>query len=137
MNQALRGYVDEFDPGKQPRLYPAGKTHLGPRHSRRPWVLSRFDRGEHAGQVVAQLVAEIDSNLAAVNQFSVLEGAEKQAVDGVASVFGGTPADDDELLAAEGVDLIRGQARKMTIDHVLSNGFGFGGVNASVIFRKI
>lgn len=39
--------------------------------------------------------------------------------------------------AAEGVDLIRGQARKMKIDHVLSNGFGFGGVNASVIFRKI
>ena len=39
--------------------------------------------------------------------------------------------------AAEGVDLVRGQARKMKIDHVLSNGFGFGGVNASVIFRKI
>lgn len=39
--------------------------------------------------------------------------------------------------AAEGVDLIRGQARKMKIDNVLSNGFGFGGVNASVIFRKI
>lgn len=39
--------------------------------------------------------------------------------------------------AADGVDLIRGEARKMKIDHVLSNGFGFGGVNASVIFRKI
>jgi 3-oxoacyl-[acyl-carrier-protein] synthase II len=39
--------------------------------------------------------------------------------------------------AAQGVDLIRGEARKMKIDHVLSNGFGFGGVNASVIFRKI
>lgn len=44
---------------------------------------------------------------------------------------------DDPDDAAEGVDLIRGQARKMKIDHVLSNGFGFGGVNASVIFRKI
>ena len=39
--------------------------------------------------------------------------------------------------AADGVDLIRGQARKMKIDHVLSNGFGFGGVNASVIFRRM
>ena len=37
--------------------------------------------------------------------------------------------------AAEGVDFVRGSARKMKIEHVLSNGFGFGGVNASVIFR--
>lgn len=44
---------------------------------------------------------------------------------------------DDPDDAAQGVDLVRGQARKMKIDNVLSNGFGFGGVNASVIFRKI
>jgi 3-oxoacyl-[acyl-carrier-protein] synthase II len=25
----------------------------------------------------------------------------------------------------------------MKIDHVLSNGFGFGGVNASVVLRKM
>jgi len=25
----------------------------------------------------------------------------------------------------------------MKIDHVLSNGFGFGGVNASVVMRKM
>ncbi len=37
--------------------------------------------------------------------------------------------------AAAGVDFVRGAARKMAIEHVLSNGFGFGGVNASVIFR--
>ncbi len=37
--------------------------------------------------------------------------------------------------AANGVDLVRGAARPMKIEHVLSNGFGFGGVNASVIFR--
>jgi 3-oxoacyl-[acyl-carrier-protein] synthase II len=37
--------------------------------------------------------------------------------------------------AAEGVDLIRGAARPMKIEHVLSNGFGFGGVNASVLFK--
>jgi 3-oxoacyl-[acyl-carrier-protein] synthase II len=36
---------------------------------------------------------------------------------------------------AEGVDLVRGVARPMTIEHVMSNGFGFGGVNASVVFR--
>ena len=38
--------------------------------------------------------------------------------------------------AAEGVDLVSREARRMTIEHAISNGFGFGGVNASVIFRR-
>jgi len=33
--------------------------------------------------------------------------------------------------------MIRGGARKMAMEHVLSNGFGFGGVNASLLFRKV
>ncbi len=37
---------------------------------------------------------------------------------------------------AEGLDIIGPQARTKSIDYVLSNGFGFGGVNASVIFRR-
>ncbi|MGP5308934.1 hypothetical protein [Vreelandella alkaliphila] len=37
--------------------------------------------------------------------------------------------------ASEGFDLVRGAARKMAMEHAISNGFGFGGVNASVIFR--
>ncbi|SEO01642.1 beta-ketoacyl-ACP synthase II [Pseudomonas sp. NFACC39-1] len=37
--------------------------------------------------------------------------------------------------AAEGLDLVALNARKMPITHALSNGFGFGGVNASVLFR--
>lgn len=36
--------------------------------------------------------------------------------------------------AAEGLDLIAGKARRGRCDYALSNGFGFGGVNASVIF---
>jgi 3-oxoacyl-[acyl-carrier-protein] synthase II len=36
---------------------------------------------------------------------------------------------------AEGIDLVCKTARPMAIEHVLSNGFGFGGVNASVLFR--
>ena len=39
--------------------------------------------------------------------------------------------------AADGVDLVRGAPRKMSIEHVISNGFGFGGVNASVLFRRV
>jgi 3-oxoacyl-[acyl-carrier-protein] synthase II len=39
-------------------------------------------------------------------------------------------------IASEGVDIVSGVARKMNIEHALSNGFGFGGVNASVLLRK-
>jgi 3-oxoacyl-[acyl-carrier-protein] synthase II len=38
--------------------------------------------------------------------------------------------------AAEGVDIVHGQARPMSIEYALSNGFGFGGVNASVLFKR-
>jgi 3-oxoacyl-[acyl-carrier-protein] synthase II len=38
--------------------------------------------------------------------------------------------------AAAGLDLVAFSARKMSITHALSNGFGFGGVNASVLFRR-
>lgn len=37
---------------------------------------------------------------------------------------------------AEGLDLIGPEARPAAIDYALSNGFGFGGVNASVIFKR-
>lgn len=37
---------------------------------------------------------------------------------------------------AEGIDIVRGQARSMAIEYAMSNGFGFGGVNACVIFRR-
>jgi 3-oxoacyl-[acyl-carrier-protein] synthase II len=37
---------------------------------------------------------------------------------------------------AEGLDIVHGAARTADIDYALSNGFGFGGVNASVIFRR-
>ena len=38
--------------------------------------------------------------------------------------------------AAEGLDIAHGAARPMAIEYALSNGFGFGGVNASVLFRR-
>ncbi|AJP52363.1 MULTISPECIES: beta-ketoacyl-ACP synthase II [Pseudomonas] len=37
---------------------------------------------------------------------------------------------------ADGLDMVRGAARPMPIEYALSNGFGFGGVNASVLFRR-
>jgi len=34
------------------------------------------------------------------------------------------------------LDLIPHTARETQVDHVLCNGFGFGGVNAAVIFKR-
>src|SRR6266404_6336619 len=42
---------------------------------------------------------------------------------------------DNGDTAAQGVDIVAREARRMPIEHAISNGFGFGGVNASVIFR--
>jgi 3-oxoacyl-[acyl-carrier-protein] synthase II len=39
--------------------------------------------------------------------------------------------------AANGIDIVAGVARPMPMQHAISNGFGFGGVNASVIFRRM
>jgi 3-oxoacyl-[acyl-carrier-protein] synthase II len=38
--------------------------------------------------------------------------------------------------AAEGMDLIGPEARPAEVEYALSNGFGFGGVNASVVLRR-
>jgi 3-oxoacyl-[acyl-carrier-protein] synthase II len=35
------------------------------------------------------------------------------------------------------IDLVPLKAKKRTINHVLSNSFGFGGTNASLVFKKI
>lgn len=39
--------------------------------------------------------------------------------------------------AADGIDIVAGVARPMAMQHAISNGFGFGGVNASVIFHRM
>jgi 3-oxoacyl-[acyl-carrier-protein] synthase II len=38
--------------------------------------------------------------------------------------------------AADGIDIVANMARPMPMRYAISNGFGFGGVNASVIFRS-
>jgi 3-oxoacyl-[acyl-carrier-protein] synthase II len=37
---------------------------------------------------------------------------------------------------AEGLDMVGKTARRMPITHALSNGFGFGGVNACVLIKR-
>jgi 3-oxoacyl-[acyl-carrier-protein] synthase II len=38
--------------------------------------------------------------------------------------------------AAEGVDIVAGAARRISTAYAISNGFGFGGVNASLVFGR-
>jgi 3-oxoacyl-[acyl-carrier-protein] synthase II len=38
--------------------------------------------------------------------------------------------------AAGGIDLVARKARPLAMEHAMSNGFGFGGVNASIILRR-
>ena len=37
---------------------------------------------------------------------------------------------------ADGLDLITGSARTHAIEHAMLNGFGFGGVNASLVLKR-
>ncbi|WP_175950565.1 beta-ketoacyl-ACP synthase II [Burkholderia sp. BCC0405] len=39
--------------------------------------------------------------------------------------------------AAEGIDIVTGSARSISTEYAISNGFGFGGVNASLVFRRL
>jgi len=39
--------------------------------------------------------------------------------------------------AAEGVDVVSGSPRSIVTNHAISNGFGFGGVNASLVFGRL
>lgn len=39
--------------------------------------------------------------------------------------------------AAEGVDIVGASAREIATEYAISNGFGFGGVNASLVFRRL
>lgn len=43
---------------------------------------------------------------------------------------------EDPDPGAEGIDLVRDAARHLSMEHAISNGFGFGGVNASILLRR-
>jgi 3-oxoacyl-[acyl-carrier-protein] synthase II len=38
--------------------------------------------------------------------------------------------------AGNGIDFVANQARPLELNYAISNGFGFGGVNASALFRR-
>ena len=68
------------------------------------------------------------------------------AAGGVAAVFTALALHDQVVpmtlnleqpdALAQGLDIVQGTPRRMAIDHAMANGFGFGGVNASVVFKR-
>lgn len=43
---------------------------------------------------------------------------------------------DEEFRDIAGLDLIAGSGRQRAVQHAISNSFGFGGTNASLVFSK-
>ncbi|MFN8911428.1 MAG: beta-ketoacyl-ACP synthase II, partial [Alphaproteobacteria bacterium] len=44
---------------------------------------------------------------------------------------------DNPMEEAEGIDLVPHTAKKRRVDYALSNSFGFGGTNVSLLFKKV
>lgn len=100
------------------------------------------DRGEMAA--IKALFG--DQNTIAVTSTKSATGHLLGAAGGIEAIFTAlairdqiAPATlnfDNPDEAAQGLDIIHGAARPMDIEYAMSNGFGFGGVNASILFRR-
>lgn len=87
-----------------------------------------------------------DNNQIAVTSTKSATGHLLGAAGGIEAIFTALAIRDQRVPAtrnlqqadplADGVDIVRGAARDMGIEHAISNGFGFGGVNASVLFKR-
>lgn len=87
-----------------------------------------------------------DDNQIAVTSTKSATGHLLGAAGGIEAIFTALAIRDQRVPAtrnlqqpdplADGVDIVRGAARDMRIEHAISNGFGFGGVNASVLFKR-
>jgi 3-oxoacyl-[acyl-carrier-protein] synthase II len=98
------------------------------------------------GELAAIKAVFGDQNSVAVTSTKSATGHLLGAAGGIEAIFTAlairdqiAPATlnfDNPDEAAHGLDIVHGAARPMTIEYALSNGFGFGGVNASVLFRR-
>ena len=83
-------------------------------HAHAPHPLGRKVGGEGSGGVVARF-----------GSTSIRDISEKTLT-----------GDANKNRLAESLDLVRGGARRMPVEHALLNGFGFGGVNASLVLGR-
>ena len=123
---------------KQAKLAPSQIQHLNAHSTSTPVG----DRGE----IAAIRSVFGDSAGPSITATKSAIGHLLGAAGGVAAVFGtltlrdqiAPPTlnlDNPDALAKD-LDLIRGAARPQHIEHALLNGFGFGGVNASLVFKR-
>lgn len=89
--------------------------------------------GDHAGQVAMSSTKSMTGHLlgaaGAIEAIFCILAIRDQIAPPTINL------DDPEHETA--IDLVPHKARPMTIDVAMSNSFGFGGTNASVIFRKV
>jgi 3-oxoacyl-[acyl-carrier-protein] synthase II len=123
---------------RQAGLAPADLQHLNAHATSTPVG----DRGELAA--VRELFG-VDAPLAITSTKSAT-GHLLGAAGGVAAIFVALALRDQVVpmtlnleqpdAFAEGLDIVRGAPRHMPIVHAMANGFGFGGVNASLVFKR-
>jgi 3-oxoacyl-[acyl-carrier-protein] synthase II len=89
--------------------------------------------GEHASKLVVNSTKSMTGHLLGA------AGGYRGAVYGAGDLPSGLAADDQYLQSGEGCDLdyCANEARQLKIDVAISNSFGFGGTNATVVFKRI
>jgi len=90
--------------------------------------------GEHAGKV------SMSSTKSAIGHLLGAAGAAEAIYSILAIRDGVVPPTlnlDDPAPECEGVDLVPHRAKERTVDVVLSNSFGFGGTNASLVLARV
>ncbi|MBD8574602.1 beta-ketoacyl-ACP synthase II [Pseudomonas syringae] len=98
------------------------------------------------GELAAIKAVFGEQNAVAVTSTKSATGHLLGAAGGIEAVFTALAIRDQRVPAtlnldhpdeaAHGVDIVRGAARSMPIEYALSNGFGFGGVNASLLLKR-
>jgi 3-oxoacyl-[acyl-carrier-protein] synthase II len=98
------------------------------------------------GEMAAIKTVFGDQNKIAVTSTKSATGHLLGAAGGIEAIFTALAIRDQVVPATlnldnpdpaqPGVDIVHGKARPMPIEYALSNGFGFGGVNASVLFKR-
>jgi 3-oxoacyl-[acyl-carrier-protein] synthase II len=90
--------------------------------------------GEHAGKV------SMSSTKSAIGHLLGAAGAAEAIYSVLAIRDGVVPPTlnlDDPAPECAGMDLVPHRAKERTVDVVLSNSFGFGGTNASLVLARV
>ena len=112
-----------------------GKEILQP--SDDPIAATRITQLNRQQSAIEQYQSNIDSASAGLSQQeSILDGVNNSLLAIRDQIAPPTINLDNPSVETE-IDLVPNKAKPMKIDIALSNSFGFGGTNASVVFKKV